>query len=111
MTLMIGFIALVVLLVLGVPVLYCFGAVIVYFAVEFGYSAMALFPTMYGKLASVTLMCIPMFIMALLAEDAEYRAATVSNMGTGLLFAALGVFVMLRQTAKDVSGSKFRVMK
>ena len=64
MTLMIGFIALVVLLVLGVPVLYCFGAVIIFFAMEFGYSAMTLFPTMYGKLASVTLMCIPMFIMA-----------------------------------------------
>ena len=64
MTLLIGFIALVVLLILGVPVLYCFGAVIVFFSIEFGYSAMTLFPTMYGKLASVTLMCIPMFIMA-----------------------------------------------
>ena len=64
-----------------------------------------------GQLPGFTFGDIPLFIAALLAEDAEYRTATLSNVGMGLLFAALGVFFILRQTAKDVSGSKFRRMK
>jgi len=64
-----------------------------------------------GELPGFTFGDIPMFITALLAEDAEYRGAVISNMGTGLLFAALGVFFILRQTARDVTGSKFRIMK
>ena len=64
-----------------------------------------------GQLPGFTFGDIPMFIAALLAEDAEYRGAVISNIGTGLLFAGLGVFFILRQTARDVSGSKFRLMK
>lgn len=64
MVLALGFVLLVVLLVLGVPVVFCFGSVIILFSVTFGYTALGLFPTMYGKLASVVLLSIPMFIMA-----------------------------------------------
>ena len=59
-----GLILMVVLLIVGVPVLYCFGAAIILFSVTLGYTPLALFPTMYGKLSSVVLLSIPMFIMA-----------------------------------------------
>ena len=64
-----------------------------------------------GQLPGFTFGDIPMFIIALLSQDAEYRAATLANMGTGLLFAGLGVLFILRQAAKDVSGIRFRMMK
>lgn len=54
---------------------------------------------------------IPMIMMILMQEDTGYMSATITNIGTGLLFAALGVYFILRQTAKDVSGSRFRTMK
>lgn len=59
-----GFALLVILLILGVPVVFCFGSVIILYSVSFGFTALGLFPTMYGKLASVVLLSIPMFIMA-----------------------------------------------
>lgn len=46
-------------------------------------------------------------IFMLLAEDPEYASATGSNILMGLLFAALGVFALLRKTGKAVSGTKF----
>lgn len=54
---------------------------------------------------------IPMFILALFVDNAEYRSAVISNLGMGALFAALGVFTVVQQTARDVSGKKFRYMK
>ena len=63
-TILIGFVLLVVLLIMGVPVLYCFGATIILYAAEFGHKALGLFPTMFGKLSTVTLLTIPLFIMA-----------------------------------------------
>ena len=47
---------------------------------------------------------IPMLILFLLMEDAEYMRATLSNCGMGLLFAALGVYGLLRKTKQQVSG-------
>lgn len=64
-----------------------------------------------GELYGFTYGEIPMLMMLLLQEDTGYLSATISNIGTGLLFAGLGVFFILRQTAKDVSGSRFRAMK
>ena len=58
------FLLLVVLLVLGVPVMYCFSAVIIILAATEGYTALGLFPTMYGKISNVVLLAIPLFIMA-----------------------------------------------
>lgn len=44
------------------------------------------------------------FILFLLAEDAEYMTSVLSNCGMGLLFAALGVFGILKKTKKEVTG-------
>jgi len=60
----ITFIILIVLLIIGVPVLYCFGASLLYAAFTLGYSATGMFPTIYGKLSSVVLLSIPLFIIA-----------------------------------------------
>ena len=46
-------------------------------------------------------------IFMLLAEDAEYARATLSNVLMGLLFAALGVFALLRKTGREVADTKF----
>lgn len=54
---------------------------------------------------------IPMFILALLVDNAEYRSAVLSNLLMGILFASLGVFVVIQQSARSVSGSRFRYMK
>jgi hypothetical protein len=45
-------------------------------------------------------------IMLMMFEDTEYVTATLSNVGMGLLFAALGVFSLLRKTNKAVSKAK-----
>ena len=60
----ISFIILVVLLILGVPVLYCFASSLLYAALTLGYTATGIFPTIYGKLSSVVLLSIPLFILA-----------------------------------------------
>lgn len=51
---------------------------------------------------------IPMFILAMLTESGEYAGAVGRNILMGLLFAGLGAFALLRQTGKDVSGTKFK---
>lgn len=50
---------------------------------------------------------IPYIIIGLLATDSEYVAATVGNILTGLLFAGLGVFALLRKAGKEVADTKF----
>lgn len=45
-------------------------------------------------------------IMLMLFEDTEYITATFSNIGMGLVFAALGVFSLLRKTNKAVSKAR-----
>ena len=60
----IAFIILIVLLIIGVPVMYCFGASLLYAAFTLGYTATGMFPMIYGKLSSVVLLSIPLFIMA-----------------------------------------------
>lgn len=78
----------------------------------FGSDAIELFQLMdEGALPGFGIADIPMFILALLVDNGEYRAAVAYNLVMGLLFAGLGVFFLLRQTARDVSGSKFRYMK
>lgn len=59
-----------------------------------------------GDLYGFTYEDILPLIMFLLAEDAEYRGAVISNIALGLLFAFLGVFALLRKTGKDVSGTQ-----
>lgn len=59
-----------------------------------------------GELPEMTMSDIPLVIAVVFAGDAEYRAAVIANVVTGLLFAGLGVFTLLRQTAKNVSSTK-----
>ncbi len=54
---------------------------------------------------------IPGFLMALLAEDAEYRGAVIANLLQGMLFAALGVVFLLMQANKQVSGTKIQTLE
>jgi len=64
MIMVMGLILMFVLLIIGVPVIYCFGVVTILFSFVLGYTPLSLFPTMYGKMANVVLLAIPMFIMA-----------------------------------------------
>lgn len=64
-----------------------------------------------GELPDFVIADIPGLILFLLGEDPEYMAAFLSNIVTGLLFAGLGVFALLRKTRKDVSGTKFVELK
>lgn len=50
---------------------------------------------------------IPALIFALLMEEPEYLTATLQNIGMGLLFAALGVYSLLRKAGKETAPTKF----
>ncbi len=54
---------------------------------------------------------IPAFLMELLAQEPEYQSAVISNILMGLLFAALGVFALLRKTSKAVADKSFIDLK
>lgn len=64
-----------------------------------------------GELPDFVFTDIPQLIIFLLGEDPEYLAGTVSNILTGFLFAALGVFALLRKTGKEVADTKFVDLK
>lgn len=55
---------LIVLLILGVSVPFCFGAAVVFLVTVLGYDTQWMLPTAYGKSSSILLMTIPMFILA-----------------------------------------------
>lgn len=57
-----------------------------------------------GELPGITYGQIPKLIAFLAVNDPEYLRATIVNCGMGLLFAALGVFGILRKTKREVSG-------
>lgn len=61
-----------------------------------------------GELVGYSLADIPSMILFLLVADSEYLRTTAGNIGMGLLFAALGVFALLRKTGKEVSGNKMQ---
>ncbi len=56
-----------------------------------------------GELPGITYGDIPGVILMVMREDAEYMRAMLSNAGIGLLFAALGVFALLRKTKQEVT--------
>ena len=64
MSILIGFLILIVLVILGVPIAWSFGAATVWFTLSLGYSADFLFPTAYMKLNGVVILAIPLFILA-----------------------------------------------
>lgn len=59
-----------------------------------------------GELEGFTMGDIPGVILFSLANNSEYRAGTLANMAMGLVFAGLGVFFLLKNTGKAVSGRK-----
>lgn len=64
-----------------------------------------------GELLGVTYGDIPYMIVTLLAQDSEYAGSVTSNALMGLLFAALGVFGLLKKTKMEVSGTKVKKLK
>ena len=64
MSLFIAFLILVTLLLIGVPVPFSFGGATIYLAMINGASPFALFSTSYTQVSPVTLMAIPLFIIA-----------------------------------------------
>ena len=64
MNLLITFIILLILLLSGVPVPFSFGGAIIYLVAVLGADPFALFSTSYTQVSTVTLIAIPMFIMA-----------------------------------------------
>ena len=64
-----------------------------------------------GMVPGLEISDIPKTILYLLANDGEYLGIVLKNVGMGLLFAALGVFALLRQAGKDVAGSRYVELK
>lgn len=54
---------------------------------------------------------IPGFLLALFAENEEYRGAVIANLIQGMLFAGLGVVFLLMQANKKVSGTKIETLQ
>ena len=60
-----------------------------------------------GELPGATLADIPLIILVTFVESPEYLTGTLTNVGLGLLFAALGVFGIMRKAGKEAAGTKF----
>lgn len=60
-----------------------------------------------GELPGWEISDIPGLILLVLERNADARRVFIGNIGTGLLFAALGVFALLRQTGKDLAGDSY----
>lgn len=60
-----------------------------------------------GDLPGLVAGDIPWLILTVFVDDAEYRGAVIKNILIGILFAGIGVFALLRQTGKNVSGNKY----
>ena len=54
---------------------------------------------------------ISLVVLAVLIEDSEYASAVLGNAGMGLLFAALGVYSLLKKAGKAVAGTKVKNLK
>lgn len=59
-----------------------------------------------GELAGFGFVDIPALILVLMLGEPEYMSATIKNILVGLLFAALGVFSLLKKAGREVSGAK-----
>lgn len=64
-----------------------------------------------GELYGWEMSDIPAMIWILFTQEPEYRGATIKNVLMGLLFAALGVFALLRQKGREIAGTEFVELK
>ena len=64
-----------------------------------------------GELEGFVYGDIPLLILMILVEDAEYMMATLRGLGMGLLFAGLGVWSQMRRVKAEVSGVKVADLK
>lgn len=64
-----------------------------------------------GSVPGLEISDIPETIFYLFMIDGEYRGIILKNVFMGLLFAALGVFALLRQTGKEMAGNRFVELK
>ncbi len=64
-----------------------------------------------GELPGAAVADIPAILLLTFQQEAEYRTATLTNMGMGLLFAALGVYWLVIRAGKEVSGEKIVELK
>ena len=64
-----------------------------------------------GELPGFVMADIPWFLATMWAESPEYRSGMISNIGMGLLFAALGVWAILRKAGKEVADTKVVELK
>ena len=64
-----------------------------------------------GELPGFVMGDIPWFLATMWAESPEYRSGMISNIGMGLLFAALGVWAILRKAGKEVADTKVVELK
>lgn len=64
-----------------------------------------------GEITDVVYGDIPAIVLGTLIENGEYRNGVLANMGMGLLFAALGVFALLRKAGQEVSFTTIKKLK
>lgn len=64
-----------------------------------------------GELTDISVADIPGLILVMFLGDGEYRSVTLSNIGMGLLFAALGVYWFVIRAAKEVADEKIVELK
>lgn len=64
-----------------------------------------------GELAGMVYGDIPLLILIVLLEDPSYLMATLGNIALGLLFAALGVWSLLRRASAEVADTKIVDLK
>lgn len=59
-----------------------------------------------GELPGLAAGDIPWMLSTMWAESPEYRSGMISNIGMGVLFAALGVYAILRKAGQEVADTK-----
>ncbi len=64
-----------------------------------------------GELLGFEFVDIPLILFTLLLEDGDYLASVGGNILSGLFFAALGVFFLLRQAGREVAGVRYQELK
>lgn len=64
-----------------------------------------------GEFPGYRLLDIPALIVDTFIWDAEYQSAILSNIGVGLLFAGLGAFALIRNTSRQITGTKIKKLR